>query len=155
FREVGTLTHFPAGSQVLQKREGFRDLFRAYVQSEAAASLSWQGGEDVYGVGQRDVATLYEFCAFLQLANVVSELCEEQLDFCSLIELRPDGVGFKLPRGRAAFLVGGATRLGRRLRLELWFNRLFTTGTDNAGSWSRPMRPDCSLLIRPADEYVV
>jgi len=152
FREVGTLTHFPAGSQVLQKREGYRDLFRAYVQSEAAALLAWQGGEDVYGAGQRDVAMLYEFWAFMQLANVVSQACEERFDFGSLIELRTDGLGFKLHRGRAARLAGVATRLGRRLKLELWFNRLFRTGADNAGSWSRPMRPDCSLLIRPADE---
>jgi predicted component of viral defense system (DUF524 family) len=155
FQEVGALTHFPAGSQVLQKREGYRDLFRAYVQSEAAALLAWQGGEDVYGAGQRDVATLYEFWAFLQLANVVSQLCEQPFDFGSLIELRSDGLGLRLQRGRAAHLTGVATRLGRRLKLELWFNRSFHAGADNADSWSRPMRPDCSLLMRPADENAV
>lgn len=30
FREVGNLTYFPANSQVLQKREGYRYLFRTY-----------------------------------------------------------------------------------------------------------------------------
>jgi len=34
-----------------------------------ASKLSWQGGDDVYGAGQRDVATLYEYWAFLSLQS--------------------------------------------------------------------------------------
>src|SRR5262249_13644637 len=59
FREIGELRRFPADDQVLQKREGYRDIYRAYFQFEVAAKLSWEGGNDVYGAGQRDVATLY------------------------------------------------------------------------------------------------
>src|SRR5204863_9454070 len=39
FREVGDLAAFPAGNQVLQKREGYRDVLRAYLQFELAAKL--------------------------------------------------------------------------------------------------------------------
>lgn len=148
FREVGILTQLPAGSQVLQKRAGYRDLFRAFLQAEMAALLQWDGGEDVYSAGQRNVAALYEFWVFMQLSSVVAAFCSAQeLDRNDLFEVREDGLGVRLKRGRQRLLTGVATRHGRRLKLELWFNRSFSAGEGGA-SWTRPMRPDCSLRIR-------
>src|SRR5207245_5087852 len=56
FRELGPLSRFPADDQVLQRREGYRDVLRAYVEFEVAARLSWKRSETDYGAGQRDVA---------------------------------------------------------------------------------------------------
>jgi len=153
FREVGDLTFLPAGSQVLQKRAGYRDLYRAYLQFESAALLTWDGGEDVYGAGKRDVATLYEYWVFLQLAKVMERLCGKEFDLSQLIEVRPDGMGVTLRRGRSRRLKGQINRLGRTLRVELWFNRTFGHRIGNRGSWSRPMRPDYSILITPDTTY--
>src|SRR5947208_2016956 len=47
FREVGALEMMPMGSQVLQKREGYRDVLQAFVSFQLASTLSWTGGEDV------------------------------------------------------------------------------------------------------------
>ncbi|MCG0239430.1 MAG: restriction endonuclease-like protein [Firmicutes bacterium] len=147
FQEVGSLTFLPANSQVLQKRAGYRDVFRIFLQVEAAALLAWEGGEAVYGAGQRDVAALYEAWAFLQLAQIVSRFCHVPFDLASLIETRPDGLGVNLKQGTHKVLRGTLERLGRTLEVELWYNRTF--GPASSGSWTRPMRPDCSLWIRP------
>jgi hypothetical protein len=147
FREVGPLTLFPAGDQVLQKREGYRDLFRTCVQFEAAAVLSWQGGEDVYGAGQRDVATLYEFWVFLQLAATVAKICQRSFDLSALVDVSQDHLAVGLRRGRQTVVSGSVARLGRTLHVELWFNRSFGVRGTGAPSWTRPMRPDCSLRI--------
>lgn len=153
FQEVGDLTFLPAGSQVLQKRAGYRDLYRAYLQFESAALLTWDGGEDVYGAGKRDVATLYEYWVFLQLVKVMERLCGREFDLSQLIEVRPDGMGVTLRRGRSRRLKGQVHRLGRTLQIELWFNRTFGHRAGDRGSWSRPMRPDYSILIRPDTTY--
>ncbi|MCL5046294.1 MAG: restriction endonuclease-like protein [Actinobacteria bacterium] len=155
FREVGALNYFPAGSQVLHKREGYRDVFRAYVQFEAAARLSWQGGEDVYGAGQRDVATLYEFWVFLKLAEIMSKLCQGSFDQSALFDIRADGLGVGLHRGQQKVLSGALSRYGRKLRVELWFNRTFSSKGLAALSWTRPMRPDCSVLVRSEESTPV
>jgi len=39
FKELGPLSRFPADDQVLQRREGYRDVFRAYLEFELAAQL--------------------------------------------------------------------------------------------------------------------
>lgn len=147
FRQVGPLTQFPAASQVLQKRAGYREIFRAYVQFEAGAAVSWEGGEDVYSAGQRNVATLYEYWVFLQLARLVGEVCNEGFSEDTLFRLRPGGLVFSLKQGRQRLVTGVVSRHGRLMRLELWYNRSFERAS--GPSWTMPMRPDCSLRIRP------
>lgn len=153
FRACGALESFPAGNQVLQKREGYRDIFRAYVQFEAAARLSWSGGEDVYGAGQRDVATLFEYWAFYALGREISELCDEPFDLAELVEPTDGGLTLRLRKGKRQVLSGTVRRLGRTLDVELWFNRTFRSGSDvpeKRESWTRRMRPDLSVRVRPS-----
>ena len=154
FRACGPLESFPAGNQVLQKREGYRDIFRAYVQFEAAARLSWSGGEDVYGAGQRDVATLFEYWAFYALSREISELCDEPFDLAELVEPADGGLTLRLRKGRRRVLSGTVRRLGRTLDVELWFNRTFQSDGDEPRereSWTSRMRPDLSVRVRPSE----
>jgi len=145
FREVGELQQFPANDQVLQKREGYRDVLRGYIQFEIAANLSWQALEDSYKAGQKNVATLYEYWVFIQLAKVVASFCGTTFDFGRLLE--PGTLNIGLRQGRQTMVSGTAIRLGRELRLELTFNQAFPRQPGREGSWSLPMRPDCSLRI--------
>lgn len=147
FAEVGPLSQLPLASQALQRRAGYRDLLHAYIQFETAALLTWEGGQDVYGAGQRDVATLYEYWVFLQVAAVVSDLCGQPLDYRQLLEVRTDGMGVALKRGNPRSLRGSIVKWNRRLGIELWFNRTFSARDREGESWTRPMRPDMSLRI--------
>jgi predicted component of viral defense system (DUF524 family) len=150
FREVGDLQVFPSGNQALQKREGYRDVFRAYVQFEVAAELCWEGGEDVYEAGQRDVATLYEYWAYLQLARILSDLCQVPLNFGDLLSVQSSGLTLALRKGRRRVLFGSARRLGRQLKIEMWYNKSFAASrAPSDGSWTVGMRPDFSIKISP------
>lgn len=152
FREVGELSKFPSDNQVLQKKPAYRDIYRAYIQFEVASKLAWQGGEDVYGAGQRDVATLYEYWVFVTLAEQLSNLLASPFDFGRLIELRQHGLNVALRTGVERVLHGIAIRRGRQLAVELWFNRTFSAASRNEGAWSRNMRPDYSIYIKPGPD---
>jgi len=146
FGDVGHLEQFPSGNPVLLQRDGYRDIYKVFLQTGLAARLSWSGGETVYGAGQKNVAALYEFWIFLQLAEVLGRICGESFDMAQLLELQPNGLNVSLRRGKATVLSGVVSRLGRRITLELWFNKTFGNGR-SAESWTRPMRPDCSLRL--------
>lgn len=148
FREVGTLHRLPFDNPVLLGREGYRDVLDAYLKTDLASRLAWAGGEDVYGAGQRDVATLYEYWVFLKLSGIVSRLCRLPFDFTRLLEQSEDGLSLNLARGRTQVLQGETERLGRRLELNLWFNRHFPVRSGPESSWTRAMRPDCSLQLK-------
>ena len=144
-RDAGPLTQFPSSNTVLSSRSGYREFFRSYLLADIAASLDFDGGDDVFSAGQRDVAALYEYWAFLELARIVEELGFD-VDRKSLLRVTNNRLSLELCRGKTSVLRASGVRRGRRVRLELWFNRSFTSE-----SWTVPMRPDCSLLIAPDD----
>ncbi|WP_080432163.1 DUF2357 domain-containing protein [Burkholderia ubonensis] len=152
FTDVGRLTRFPADDQVLQKRGGYRDIFKAYVETEFAARLSWQSSPEVYGAGQRDVATLYEYWAFIQLSQVIADLVGHTFDLSPLVQARSSGLTVGIRTGVETILSGVVNRFDRCMRVELCFNRTYRRGTAGIASWTRPMRPDYSLLISPTDD---
>jgi hypothetical protein len=123
FREIGELSKFPADDQVLQKREGYRDIYRAYIQFEVASKLSWQGGESIYGAGQRDVATLYEYWAFLALAQQLAIVLDVRFDFARLIEVRQGGLNVALKTGSECVLHGVTYGTGERSQLNCGLTR--------------------------------
>lgn len=146
FRDVGDLAFFPANNQVLLKREGYRELLTAHAITEGAAQVSWSGGQDVFGAGQKDVASLYEFWTFLQVVKAVKRLCTS-FEEADLIRLTQEGADVNLERGKEARLIGVTERLGRKIYVELSFNRTFSPSSEKGGSWTRPMRPDCSIHL--------
>jgi uncharacterized protein len=150
FREVSELTHFPADNQVLHRREGYRDIFRAYLDFELAAKLSWKGMEGAYRGAQRNIAQLYEYWAFLQLAGLIAELVGSSFDVSAVLEPQGGGLVIGLRTGRQTVVAGTIERLGRRLNLEFCFNRTFRPESREGGTWTVQLRPDYSLTISAA-----
>ena len=151
FEGLGSLNRFPADDQVLQRRDGYRDIFRAYMEFELAARLTWRSTEASYAAGQRDVAALYEYWAFIQLAHVTAGLVGQSFDLSSVIDITVDGMNVALQRRQEKVLAGTLERSGRKLQIQLFFNRTFRKSTLGIGSWTRAMRPDYSLVISAAD----
>lgn len=151
FRDVGKQAQGPGDNQVLQRRAGYRDLLRMWILADSASSLSWAGGEEVFGAGQKNVAALYEYWVFLRLARALSEVLGKPLEWGALIGRTREGGELKLRQGRTVAVGAEVVRRGRQLRLELSYNRTFSPRGTEARSWTRPFRPDCSLRIESLD----
>jgi predicted component of viral defense system (DUF524 family) len=149
FRSVGRLSTFPQGNQVLLKREGYRQLFATWMVSSMGADVAIDV-EDPLRISQRNVATLYEYWCFLQLSAIIAEVCGGPPPVGALFQPVSGGMALGLRQGNESRLVWMVTVAGRSLTVELFFNRSFrATARPGVGSWSRAMRPDCSLRIRP------
>lgn len=148
FTRASELSSLPLSSPVLSRQEGYRDIFQIFLTFELAGQIPWSEVDDIYGAGQRDVATLYEYWVFLHLVKLVGTVCESY-ELGNLIEHTPNGLEFRLKRGQTPRLTGSCTRHGRQVKLELTFNHRFPpTGTGAfLGTWSRPLQPDYSLRI--------
>ncbi len=145
-REVSRLKTFPTGNQVLQKKPGYRTVLKTFLLGELAANLTWEGGEEVYGIGKRDVATLYEYWAYLALAKILGDVTGTPLDLSTLLVATSSAVAVKLEAGSTA-VVRGTFQVGETpLDIALYFNRRFRPGSSDE-TWTREMRPDCSLRI--------
>ena len=63
----------PTGSVVLQRREGYREVLKKWLQFQAGTQLVWKNGEDVYAANQRKMSALYEYWCFFRLLKVVGK----------------------------------------------------------------------------------
>ncbi|WP_441962364.1 DUF2357 domain-containing protein [Mycolicibacterium houstonense] len=152
FREVSSLRRMPMSDQVLLKRAGYREVFRTFAMTESGPTvrIDREDLDDVFAASQRNIATLYEFWCFLAAVDSLGRVCGEDRTARAFIVAR-DGMSLTMRSGLASKLSWSVTRGGRRLRVEVFFNRTFSGGDDRRGSWSQAMRPDCSVRIRPED----
>lgn len=153
FRGLGDITALPLSSTVLQRREGYREIYQAWLQFSLAARITWAAGEDTYSAGQQRVSLLYEYWVFFQLCSMVSRVSGSALQPQQILEPTRDGFGIRLRRGQALAVAGRISRKGKDLRLRLAYNWTFRAGTApaGAGSWTQRMSPDYTLSLWPAD----
>jgi len=151
FKKVSRLQALPLNSPILQNKEGYRQVLRAWMLFELAARLTWEGGDDVYEGGKRDVAALYEYWVFFRMLDLVSNLFElDQPAVADLLSAKD--LVLKLKAGKHLPLTGTCSKAGRELRVQFSYNREFDFNPyPESGSWTRKMRPDYTISLWPAE----
>lgn len=154
FDDVGKLSIMPQNNQVLQKREGYAQIFHAFSMADMALQLDWKGNDDVYEGEAKNVALLYEYWLFFELFRIILSI-----DDCQPVQSgdRPfitntdGGVTISLREGREScqsFIIPSL-----RTKINLYYNRTFSkrefSDTRYEGSYSRPFRPDYTLAVFP------
>jgi hypothetical protein len=149
FREVGPLSVLPGDNQVLRRREGYRQIAGAAAFVDGSLGLELDL-EDPFLVSRRSIATLYEYWTFVRLAEAVARACGSRGVMEELFKPSPSGMSLVLKAGASTRLKFEANVGGTRVLADLFFNREF-----RSDSWTRPMRPDASLVVRvPGDREV-
>lgn len=154
FKDVSNPSQLNLGSPVLQRKEGYREILQAWLMFDLAAKLTWNGGDDVYEAGKKNVAVLYEYWLFFKLMECVSEVFNvPMVEKKCLISKDDDGINLELRQGHTKMIHGTTTAGNRRLNVSLYYNRTFSHTDDiySSGSWTMNMRPDYTLSIWPGE----
>lgn len=158
FNEVGRMQRLPLDNQTLQKREGYREVLQAWLLTQAATTLDWEGERDCYEGNTRDVATLYEYWIFIQLHEVLASIPGLESDKVNTDPDRfiseADGqLTINLKQGRYSRSCYTWKGGGTELKVDLQYERSFSSSSSaiQSGSYSRTFRPDYTLSIYPAD----
>jgi len=152
FKEISTPESLLLNSPVLQRKEGYREIFRVWLMFDLAAKLIWHGGEDVYAGNKRDVAVLYEYWLFFKLLAIIKEVFRiEPKSLGDLIKETDDGLGLQLQQGIHTPIRGIYNSGSRKLNVEFSYNKTFTgeKSYPASGSWTKTLRPDYTLSIWP------
>jgi len=153
FDEVGALDIMPQNSQVLQKREGYSQIFSAYSMVDMALQLDWKGKDSAYEGESKNVALLYEYWLFFELSKIIASI-----DGCKIVEV-DESPFMKADKGELLILLVEGKKSCQSFwiprlttRINLYYNRTFSRSpeflaTKYEGSYSRPFRPDYTLAI--------
>jgi predicted component of viral defense system (DUF524 family) len=153
FKTIGEFHFAPLGSPSLQRKGGYRELLRWWLRFRTAAELSWQGGEDLFLAGHRDVAQLYEYWLFFELLGWFYRKCAAQSR--PPIEALIDGLDENRPNLRIKKRVqlgpfsGEFATSSRRLNARFAYNRRFDVSPqrERPGSWTRRLHPDYTFTF--------
>lgn len=152
FQQVSPPQSLNINSPALQRKEGYREVLRVWLLFDLAAKLVWQGGEDVFEGGKKDVAVLYEYWLFFKLLDLLEEIFEiSPLDIENILDSSNDGLSLKIKQGKFYPLHGIYIHQSRKLHIKFSYNRSFSGKKKHpkAGSWTVSMRPDYTLTIWP------
>lgn len=152
FKEVSRPTTIKLNSPVLQKKLGYRKVLKTWLMFDLAAKLVWEGGEDVYSAGSKNISKLYEYWLFFKVLEAVKETFEINSDeYKKLISTTDDTLGLKLKEGKQVALNGNYLSKERELSIQFTYNKTFSSSKElsSEGSWTLQMDPDYTLSIWP------
>lgn len=153
FIQISNIDTIPFHSPILQKKEGYREIFRSWLMFDLAAKLCWDAFEETqYDIGKRDVATLYEYWVFFKLLEIVKDIFKlESKDLKNLIVPTNNGMGLTLKQGKHTVVSGKIRFNNRYCKMHFSYNKTFKESTyPHQGSWTQSMRPDYTISIWPA-----
>ena len=156
FKEISRPVFLKLNSPVLQRKGGYREVLNAWLKYYLAAKLIWQGGDNVYEAGKKDIATLYEYWLFFTLLDILKD--EEVFNIepkaiHELIQFDKGKLSLNLKQGNTIALKGIYDSPTRKLNIQFSYNKSFGGGKTypNAGSYTTTLRPDYTLSIWPAE----
>jgi len=133
--EVGPMRVFPASSQVLQRRSGYRELLEHYLALILAARFPISGADLTRLMEAKEASKLYEYWTFFEMADLVRLLAGEPLEASTIV--RNDEFTAYVPENEIRIRYPG--------EVELAYNRSF--GGNLRGSYSVTLRPDITLDV--------
>ncbi|NLV28912.1 MAG: DUF2357 domain-containing protein [Erysipelotrichaceae bacterium] len=154
FKSVSRPRSLALNSPVLQKKEGYREVFKSWLMFDLGSKLTWSGGDGVFIAGKKDIAKLYEYWVYFKLLRIIAEVFPDFSDcFSELIKPSNDGLELNLNAGFCTRIQRVCKYATREIEVEFCYNQTFS-GTDDEnypkkGSWTRTMRPDYTLSFWP------
>jgi predicted component of viral defense system (DUF524 family) len=142
--EVGEMHVHPAGSQVLLKREGYRQLNDYYRRFLLTGKVVWEGFEELLKTPNKDLATLYEYWCFFQLLDAVAKALNAQVDPRQFIIEEKNIFRVRIDQsGRSRGRVGQAI---------VYYNRHFYHR--DGESYSVPLHPDYTVELPNGRRFI-
>jgi len=154
FKQISRPSSLKLNSPVLQRKSGYREVLNAWLKFDLAAKLIWNGGDNVYDAGKKDIATLYEYWLFFTLLDLLKEVFEiEPKSISELIQYEQGQLSLNLKQGKAIAMKGVYRSTSRNLNIQFSYNRSFGGGKSypDPGSYTTTLRPDYTLSIWPEE----
>lgn len=152
FKDISRLTSLKLNSPILQRKEGYCEVLKTWLRFELAVKLIWQGGEDVYGDGKKDIAILYEYWLFFKLLGLFHEMFKiDTQDLSRLFEKSEKSLNLRITQGSLIALKGVFEAETKKVNIQFNYNRAFNYKNQypHSGSWTTTLRPNYTLSFWP------
>lgn len=143
FDDISPMDLAPLNSQVLQKKEGYREILSYYLMLGFGFNMNWDEITDIFKGNEKKLFELYEYWCYFELIKIICEITSQKVHFEDIFT---KGTWNKsLRKG----IVKKFTY--KNLKIDLYYNHLFVKD-----SYSVPLKPDYSIIIHKDDKkYII
>ena len=149
-KSVGFMRKIPANSQVLQKREGYREIYYFFLHMNFAFKFKWNELDSAIKSPERRMSELYEYWSYFRLLSSLKSIAVLKSLDKELVKISHDGWEINLKRGhKSCVKYEYLAKNENSYHLELYYNRRFSRGGSKySRSYSLPFSPDFTLVLR-------
>lgn len=145
FMDISRMDYAPLNSQVLQKREGYRDILQYFLMFEFGFKLSWNQITDEFKGYEKKLYDLYEYWCYFELINIVKDLTDSKINFENVFSIDSNNWVISLKEGVIKeFLLNIDDK---DIILRLMYNKTFNKRSRDFESYSVDLRPDYTLEV--------
>ena len=144
FKDISRMDFAPLNSQVLQKKEGYRDILKYFLIFEFGFKMTWNEVTDEFKGHEKKLFELYEFWCYFELLDILSDITDTPIKFGKIFEKEHD-VNIKLKHNlnHNFRLIDGE----KDLKIDLMYNKTFNINNELFNTYSIEVRPDYSLIF--------
>ncbi len=146
FNHISTMDYVPFNSQILQKKEGYREIFQYFLMLEFSFRLSWDEVNNQFKGFEKKLSELYEYWCYFKILKVLNDLSIKKISFEDVFKINRDNWSIGIKKGvqsRKRFVL---MLYGYEIEIELFYNLRFSEGS-RYRSYSLAFKPDYTLLV--------
>ena len=151
FKDISMMDYVPLNSQLLQKKEGYRDILQYYLMFELGFRLKWDEIANEFKGNEKKLFELYEYWSYFELLEVMKDLSDTAIDFNDIFSVGVDRMTISLKEGIVKRFNLNFNE--RSIVADLLYNKTFNRSRYSSyNSYSVDLRPDYSLIIHIGEE---
>lgn len=164
FRDISKMNYLPLNSQVLQKKEGYRDILKYYLMFDLAFDLDWSDLTDDFKGHQKKLSKLYEYWNYFKLVEIFEDYTSSSINLTKIIN-KKNKWSFNIKEGQETSVTFDTILINdKEIDLTLYYNKTFSGKyinqednlrliiTHSKNSYSVQMRPDYTVEINIDNE---
>lgn len=146
FNHISTMDYVPFNSQILQKKEGYREIFHYFLMLEFSFRLSWDEINDQFKGFEKKLSELYEYWCYFKLLKVLNDLSVKKISFEDVFKINKDSWSIGIKKGVQSAKKFKLNLEGHDIGIELFYNLRFSDKSMYR-SYSLAFKPDYTLLV--------
>lgn len=146
FEDISRMEYAPLNSQVLQKKEGYRDLFEYFIMYEYSFKMNWKEVTDNFKGYEKVLSELYENWCLFRLIKILSKITNTNVSNEELFKLNDQEMTISLKEGSDSQINFNNYKIAK---IKLFYNLKFYPKKRNSqySSYSHCFRPDYTIQV--------
>ena len=151
FNHISTMEYIPFNSQILQKKEGYREIFQYFLMLEFSFRLSWDEINNQFRGFEKKLSELYEYWCYFKLLKVLNDMSIYKINFENVFMVNRDNWSIRIKKGVKSAKKFKLSLYGYDIEIELFYNLRFSDRS-KFRSYSLPFKPDYTMLVKLGDK---